>query len=161
MRRFLQIGIILLSASVGSTLVAQPSQATYTVTFTSTWSAATHPVDFPTNPHFSGLVGATHNNTVSFWNTGGLASAGIESMAETGSKTLLINEMSASADVEYILSGNSIPTSPGEVTLTFDISSDFPLVTLVSMLAPSPDWFVGTSGFNLYDGNAWGGIKNR
>ena len=30
-----------------------------------------------------------------------------------------------------------------------------PLVTLVSMLGPSPDWFIGVSGLNLRDGNRW------
>ena len=40
--------------------------ARYRVTFQATWSAETHPTNFPANPHFSGLVGATHNeNTAS------------------------------------------------------------------------------------------------
>ena len=34
--------------------------ASYRVTFEATWSAATHPSMFPATPHFSGLVGATH-----------------------------------------------------------------------------------------------------
>ena len=45
----------------------------YTVEFESTWSANTHPTDFPSNPHFSGLVGGTHDNSVTFWETGQLA----------------------------------------------------------------------------------------
>ena len=35
------------------------------------------------------------------------------------------------------------------------ISEDFPLVTLVSMVAPSPDWFVGTSGVSLIENGYW------
>src|SRR5262245_10923006 len=61
--------------------------ASYTVTFTSTWSASSHPVDFPANAHFSGLIGATHDDRVRFWREGELASAGIQAMAELGSKT--------------------------------------------------------------------------
>ena len=45
------------------------SSATYQVTFEATWSAATHPTDFPQDglAHFSALVGATHNADVVFW----------------------------------------------------------------------------------------------
>ncbi len=134
---------------------AQFSTATYTVTFESTWSAATHPDDFPPDPHFSGLVGAAHRGTVTLWEPGGLASPGIESMAETGSKTLLESEVSdliTAGNAFAVLSGDGIGTSPGSVSLTFDLNTDYPLVSLVSMLAPSPDWFVGVSGYALGDG---------
>ena len=50
-----------------------------------------------------------------------------------------------------LLSGGGIPNSPGIVELVFNISKDYPLVTLVSMIAPSPDWFVGVSALNLID----------
>ena len=32
---------------------------------------------------------------------------------------------------------------------------DHPLVTLVTMVAPSPDWFVGVSGLSLIVGGDW------
>lgn len=37
-------------------LAAQHGSARYELVFTSTWSAATHPVQFPGNAHFSPLV---------------------------------------------------------------------------------------------------------
>lgn len=42
----------------------------YEVTFEGTWSAATHQ-PFPPGPHFSGLIGATHNADGVFWELGG------------------------------------------------------------------------------------------
>ena len=33
----------------------------------------------------------------------------------------------------------------------FEISRDYPLVSIVSMLAPSPDWFVGVDSLSLLD----------
>ncbi len=131
---------------------------TYRVTFTSTWSAETHPTDFPGGPHFSGLIGATHNSDVTFWQPGGLASPGIENMAETGSKAPLNDEVlgaivNNTADME--ISGGGIGVSPGMVSVTFEARPDFSLVSLVSMLAPSPDWFVGVHDLNLCDNNAW------
>ena len=47
------------------------------------------------------------------------------------------------------LSGGGLSMSPSSVSLEFDIVSSHPYVTLVSMLAPSPDWFVGVSGLSL------------
>jgi hypothetical protein len=35
------------------------------------------------------------------------------------------------------------------------VSQRFPLVTLVTMVAPSPDWFVGVSALPLFDAGAW------
>jgi len=32
---------------------------------------------------------------------------------------------------------------------------DFSLVTLVSMIAPSPDWFVGVDSLNLIEAGEW------
>lgn len=135
-----------------------PFEATYTVTFTSTWSEETHPASFPPNPHFSGLVGGSHNDQVTFWEIGDLATPGVESMAETGSKTLLISEVQAAIDAGNageVISGGGISPSPGSVASDFTVNRDYPLATIVSMVAPSPDWFVGVSGLNLFDGGAW------
>jgi len=132
--------------------------AEYEVTFESTWSAATHPYNFPTNPHFSGLIGATHDSSVSFWAEGEFASAGIKNVAEKGSKNPLDNEIDAALDAHTAfnkLSGGGIGVSPGSVSLTFQVSNEYPLVTLVSMIAPSPDWFVGVSGLSLYENGEW------
>lgn len=136
--------------------------ASYVLTFKSTWSAATHPEDFPSSPHFSGLVGATHSGDVSFWQMGELASPGIKSMAETGSKSPLDDEIEAAITAktaETKLSGGGIGTSPGTVTLEVEVSPEYPEVTLVSMIAPSPDWFVGVSGLALCEEGQWLGSK--
>eukprot|EP01104_Vermistella_antarctica_P006760 TRINITY_DN17466_c0_g1_i1.p1 TRINITY_DN17466_c0_g1~~TRINITY_DN17466_c0_g1_i1.p1 ORF type:complete len:337 (-),score=78.78 TRINITY_DN17466_c0_g1_i1:55-1065(-) len=135
------------------------AMASYTVKYESQWSAKNFPDDFPEgSQHFSGLIGATHNKKVVFWNAGKLASDGIKSMAETGSKTTLQGEVEDEIDsgtAEYLLSGNGLPTSPDSTTYNFDISSTHPLVTLVSMIAPSPDWFVGVHGLSLWQDGEW------
>ena len=41
------------------------------------------------------------------------------------------------------------------VSLEFDAVSTHPYVTLVSMVAPSPDWFVGVSTLPLVEDGAW------
>ena len=126
--------------------------ARYRVTFQATWSAATHPTNFPGNPHFSGLVGATHDADTRIWQRDELASDGIELMAETGGKSQLLDEITElieAGNAHRELSGGGLSTSPANVSLEFDIVSSHPFVTLVSMLAPSPDWFVGVSALSL------------
>jgi len=128
--------------------------ARYRITFDASWSAETHPNDIPRTPHFSGLIGGTHNSRARFWLEGALASEGIRLMAEQGRKTRLDAEVAAAVAegrAQQVLSGGDVPLSPGTVSLDFDITRDRPLVTLVSMVAPSPDWFVGVSGLGLIE----------
>ncbi|MFT5170885.1 MAG: hypothetical protein ACI9BD_000657 [Candidatus Marinamargulisbacteria bacterium] len=136
--------------------------ANYRVTFTSTWSGTTHPDSFPSNPHYSGLIGLTHNSGATLWAPGDISSTGMESMAESGSKTLLtteINALIANGTGDIILSGGNINPSPGSVSLDFVATSSHPLVSLVCMIAPSPDWFVGVRDFLLVEDNEWVGSK--
>ncbi len=159
--RFLPLALVsaLLGGAPAGPAAAQPGAALYTVTFESTWSAETHPADFPADAHFSSLVGATHGAGASLWEPGGLASPGIEEMAETGRTTLLdaeVDALIAAGTAGARLNGGNLPVSPGAVALTFEIAPDFPLVSLVTMVAPSPDWFVGVHGLSLRDGGgAW------
>ena len=132
--------------------------ARYRLTFESTWTAATHPVDFPSTAHFSALVGGTHDASVWFWREGGLATNGIRDMAERGRTTPLDSEIEAAVgagSAGRVAVGGGIGTSPGTVSLEFDITQRHPLVTFVSMVAPSPDWFVGVSGLALYENARW------
>jgi hypothetical protein len=136
-----------------------PSQtASYLVQFNATWSAATHPLEIPPVPHFSPLIGGTHDATVAFWAPGSLASAGIEMMAEVGASTPLDTEIQTAitaGQAGVIISGGGINPSPGSVSTSFSPSQTFPLVTLVTMIAPSPDWFVGVRGLALFENGDW------
>ena len=132
--------------------------ASYTVTFDATWSAATHPNMFPAGPHFSGLIGATHQEGLELWREGAIATNGIESMAERGAKTPFDMEIQAAIDAgraQNILSGGDVPASPGSVALDFDITTDHAFVTLVTMVAPSPDWFLGVHDLSLMENGDW------
>ncbi len=156
MKIYIKLGLVLLLNVIllpgCGPIPATGEVVEYEVVFEATWSEATHPQDFPPGPHFSGLIGGTHNADVTFWQEGELASLGIEQMAEVGSKTSLTNEVTASIDTGEafsVISGGGISSSPGSVTLTFQVSDTHSLVTLVSMIAPSPDWFVGVSNLDL------------
>ena len=147
------------SATGVATLTVADSVASYIVTFDATWSAGTHPVSFPGNPHFSRLIGGTHNAEVVVWQVGSAASTGIKDMAERGTTSPLDSEIEAAIQAGTawrLLQGGNIGLSPGSADpLAFEIHADFPLVTLVSMIAPSPDWFVGVSAMSLFADGAW------
>lgn len=137
---------------------APPDTATYQLTFTSDWSAETHPDNFPANPHFSGLIGSTHDSAVVFWEEGALASEGVRFVAEFGYKPVLSDEIKAAIQAGTAnseISGGGIGPSPGSVALQFSVNSDFPLVSLISMVAPSPDWIVGVNSLPLWSDSAW------
>ncbi len=134
--------------------------ARYEVTFNSTWSQATHPINWPASAHWSGLVGGTHNGTVHFWREGEIATEGIRLMAERGQQATLLSEIApaiADGRAQMQLAGGGIGTSPGSVSLTFPhpMTRDYPLVTLVSMIAPSPDWFAGVDSLDLITNGSW------
>ncbi|NNF16135.1 MAG: hypothetical protein HKN70_05265 [Gammaproteobacteria bacterium] len=133
-------------------------EADYRVEFDATWSSTTLPTNFPASAHFSGLVGGSHSASVSFWSPGGIASQGIENMAETGSQGVLLSEVNAAITAGTAfdtVAGGGIGTSPGFVSTTFSVNESNPLATIVTMIAPSPDWFVGTHGHNLLINSNW------
>ena len=135
-----------------------PATARYRVVFQSTWTATTHPVDFPSSAHFSPLIGGTHAAAVSFWRAGGLASIGIQDMAERGMTMRLSDEVNGAigaGTAERVVSGGGLSTSPGTISAEFEISQSFPLISLVTMVAPSPDWFAGVSGLALFENGDW------
>jgi hypothetical protein len=153
--------VLLLGCSENEPLMTQPEpelNARYKLTFNAGWSAQTHPNDFPSSAHFSGLIGMTHNGNTMLFVESEIASDGIKNMAETGGKNPLETEIQNFISIgtgNILISGGGINSSPGEVSLEFDITSSHPMVSVVSMLAPSPDWFISVSNINLIENNAW------
>ena len=125
--------------------------AAYRVTFEGkfTASALASGVSVPSGEHFTTLIGAIHNGSVTFWSSGGTASAGIESMAEVGGTSALKSEINASSNALAVIEQSIVSGGTATATVDITLTTDHPLVTLTSMIAPSPDWFVGVSGLSL------------
>jgi len=138
---------------------------TYLVEVESTWSTTTHPGAFPPAAHFSHFGGAVHSAAADFWSVGELASAGMVRMAETGSITALDDEVLAAIDdgaasqliyeARWFCPPETSHPSCGALFFEIEVSPEFPLVTLVSMLGPSPDWFVGIDSEPLMEDGEW------
>ncbi len=139
-------------------IVPGTGDVTYKITLNASWSSTSHPDNFPAGAHFSNLVGATHNINTVYWEEGGFATAGIEQMAETGDTTNLVKEINANimvGDSKQLILGSGIDSSPGSRSFTLPANTSHASLTLVTMIAPSPDWFIGVSGYNLMPNGIW------
>lgn len=152
--------LLLLSISLFSVCSYAQSEATYSVTFTSNWTQTAHPHssgNLPGNAHWSKLVGATHNDQVVFVEMGGLATPGVEDIAELGSNTIFFTEVNSAIALNYansVIDGDDLPTAEGQIIINDIITTeDFPLLTLLSMIAPSPDWMIAINSISLLDTN--------
>ena len=142
-----------LSPPASDPVAAFPSTAVYDVVFQGRWITAVTPGGVPSGAHFSRLIGGVHSDAVTFLESGGMASAGVESMAEDGAWTDLQGEVQdAGSGALSVLAGDTDSISPAtSKTLTATLTTEYPRITLVTMVAPSPDWFVGVSGLPLLD----------
>lgn len=134
------------------------SVAVYDITFTSVWNTNDHGI-LPSGAHWSKLIGANHANENEFWQINMQASIGIKDVAERGNNIALQEEIETSINTnnaEQLLLMSSVNMATGSVTFNdVEISKNYSLLTLVSMIAPSPDWFIGINSFNLRENNEW------
>ena len=147
---------VLLAAPVAAGLSALPAAAqtiTYEVTFEGNWTLASTPGGVVGGAHFTTLIGGVHGSGVSFWEAGGQASAGVELVAELGSTGTFRSEVSGSSHTLSVIQEGVSGGGTGTATFNIDVTRTHPLVTLLSMIGPSPDWFVGVSGVSLLDGS--------
>ena len=144
----------LLSLLLISAFGFSQSIATYSFTFESDWSSTNHGT-LPGNAHWSNMVGATHNTMNEFLELGVVATNGIKRVAELGSNSVFFDEVDAAITAgdanQWLQMAFEDPNdaSSGVSLVSMSVSKDFPLLTLVSMIAPSPDWFIAINSLNL------------
>ncbi|MDE2982118.1 MAG: Ig-like domain-containing protein [Gemmatimonadota bacterium] len=142
------------SVSIGlSASPAAPQTVTYRVTFEGNWTLASTPGGVVGGAHFTTLIGGVHGSGVTFWQPGGRASAGVEMVAELGATGTFRSEVQRSSDTRSVIEQGVSGGGTGTATFTIDVTPEHPQVTLLSMIGPSPDWFVGVSGVSLLDGS--------
>jgi hypothetical protein len=132
--------------------------ATYTVVLRGRWTAANFPLDYPAGAHFSGLIGATHSEGYHLFREGMTPSAGLERLSEMGNHQPLDGEIQSAASAGRV--GMLVTTGPlkdfgDSVVTTITVDAKHPLVSLVAMIAPSPDWFAGVASVDLRDMGSW------
>ncbi len=132
----------------------------YRVEIRPTWNSSS-PAWPDHSAHFSWIGGATHNTNIKFWEVGTLASPGIDQMAVTGVTTDLIAEIQAEIDKgnaenliderHWFCPDEITHANCGELSFEVIVNRNYPLITLASMLGPSPDWFIGVESLSMLD----------
>ena len=148
---FLASGGILWPAPPAPAQDGGASAATYEVTFQGNWTLESTPGGVVPGAHFTTLIGAVHNDDVIFWRSGGRASPGVEDVAELGVTPRFESEIEASPHAAAVIRESVTFGGTGGATFSIEVAGDHPLVTLLSMIGPSPDWFVGINGRSLLD----------
>ena len=161
-------------ASCGDT--AALAEQEFVITYEIDWSAAANGVAPPneTTTEIPPIIGIVHNKDYTPWDVGVTvpahpspdeATAGIELIAEGGMPTVLETEammertdnasVAAGADGIFILHDidqkRNTTTGSVQFTRTQNITAtrDHTELTITHMIAPSPDWFSGTSRASL------------
>lgn len=131
------------------------SEATYKITISVNWSSPRFTV--PAGAHVTAIIGMIHAKDTALWKEGTLATPGLEDVAEIG------NTIKMNAEIDMIIEKNkalskfqiAAPQITGTAETTLNFSTAFPLISFASMIAPSPDWFMGISNVSLLENNQW------
>lgn len=132
--------------------------AEYTIVVKSTWTPATHPFEYPSGAHFSGLIGASHNAKYTLFAVGRRPTPGLERLSEEGKHGPLDDEIDAAisaGNALEIFKTGGLKDFTDSLVATVRVDPRHPLVSVVNMVAPSPDWFTGAANVNLVENGAW------
>jgi len=91
-----------------------------------------------------------HGSGYNMWQEGGMATRGVESVAETGATGTLLGEIDESSSTGDVVVG-SVTFNSNTQMQTFDsitMTSTTPYLSTITMIAPSPDWFTGFYDFD-------------
>ena len=141
-----------------STIFLQAQEAVYNVSFESVWSQETHPHSsgsLPANAHWSPLVGVIHTEDIQFLMMGELASQAVENIAEMGIADQFeidVNQAISEGYAQQYLDMGMLNSSLGTLSTSgITVSTAYPRLTILSMIAPSPDWLIAVSSIPLID----------
>ncbi|WP_309716928.1 spondin domain-containing protein [Armatimonas sp.] len=151
MKRYTLLFLSLVAAGCGSGSSAPNSTGTrqFDITLqnlTSTESNSGQP--------FSPPVFTTHDGATQLWQLGGVASLGIQNIAETGNRTEAINTLRplVGASVLSLETPLSSPLQPGRsVTVRVSVDATHPYFSHAWMLERTNDGFGGQDSINLFE----------
>lgn len=130
--------------------------ATYSLTILGNFTEENHPYQYPGNARFSPMIVSVHSDQFTLWKEYGLPSDGVQAICKTGSTTTLRGELGRTkTGIHSVITTGGWPAGNEIVKVGFTTNNDYSFVSLISKLAPSPDWIIGTSKLRLCRGNSW------
>lgn len=147
-----------LAVLVVGTAAQAADTARYKVRFDATWTAASHPPGYPASAHLSGLIGATHSRSYKVFKDGVTATPGLKALSQRGAHSPLNKEIETAIQAGKagaLFESGPLFKFPGSIAATFTADATHPYVSVVAMIAPSPDWFTGVSSVSLRKDGRW------
>jgi len=132
--------------------------ANYDCIFTNLWTKSRHPNDYPSDAHWSPAVIISHDSVYSMFKEGEKSTEGFKIVAEKGAPTKLVSEAESYGDsilsikVGKLMDG--IRLTANQKITNIEVDNSHPYLSMVSMVAPSPDWITGLNDFDMRTGNS-------
>lgn len=142
--------------------VLPTTSAEYRVVVKSTWTPVNQPFEYPSDAHFSGLIGASHNSKYSIFAIGRRPTRGLERLSEEGKHSPLNDEIHAAmtaGSALAIFETGGLKNFKDSLVTTVRVDPTHPLISVVAMVAPSPDWFTGAANVNMIENGEW--VRSR
>lgn len=133
------------SACHGDTL------AVYRLELRTFWDEETFPKQFPQwrpNAQWSKTVGYSHAPNMSLFSVGSLVGEGVRQFVETGDSEVLDREARNRTFLDAI-SSPPITQGLGHSYTNVFVDGNHSLVSVITKIVPSPDWFVGLDSLQL------------
>lgn len=137
------------SSQIGTTPIN--TSVTYDINFRNMWTMDRHPPAFPSGDHWSLPIAASHSSDYVMWAPGMMATQGVQDVAERGRNFNLESELGAATDVLDFIDGRVSDTR----TFSLEVDSEHPLISVIAMIAPSPDWFAGVHDIRPTTNGFW------
>lgn len=130
--------------------------AVYEITFVNQWNQMDH-LAFPANAHYSPLVAVSHNRSYELFAVGKLVTPEFEQLAETGATQAILQQLKLAIQMGGVMDIQTTPAlfphRDGHILkFMVTVSQSAPLLSFATMIAPSPDWVIGVSNLNTFDG---------
>lgn len=150
------------NAAMASNEMMGADSASYRIVFHSRWTRASHAFEYPSSnpvsgPHFSGIIGASHNDSYRLFADGTMPTPGLEALSEMGRHSPLDAEIRSAitaGTAGMLFETGGLRDFSDSLVATVRVDAAHPMVSFATMIAPSPDWFTGAT-VNLRENGAW------
>ncbi|KAK8379471.1 hypothetical protein O3P69_019402 [Scylla paramamosain] len=104
---------------------------------------------------WSRVIGRSHNTSYKLFTMGQAATEGLKQFAETGESALIEGEGQERLGVLDQFTAPPVPKGVGDTSSQFFVDGNHSMVSLISRVVPSPDWFIGLDSFDLCHEGSW------
>ncbi|CAH0719864.1 unnamed protein product, partial [Brenthis ino] len=132
--------------------------AVYKVSMKFLWSEETFPKDYPLHrpkAQWSTMLGQSHNSSYHLYHVGEVARQSVRNFAEFGKFDEIVEEGEEDMRIYDQFSAPSVGDGTGETGNMVFVDGDHSLISVISRIIPSPDWFVGVDSLDLCIDSSW------